>query len=185
MMTTNTNRSHRYDLLKPDIVRDPRAELDWLSLSRVVDDEEEHVQAAPPVQPEVIRYDSLFELREQWKRLDQSEFALQLTVVLFLQQNFNGHLAGLIRRRNPALRLLIASPTGQLPGMVTIGDLALHSASLGWHLISFHRNAADAVAGAMQPMTWQERCVMFQPVGTDYLQATGEVVAPVWERRWM
>jgi len=180
MLTFATRHDRRFDLMPAGPVLTPHQELEQFGLLNC---DEEHTEEAAAKSnpeasddsrpddplPEVVRYRSLFDLREQWKRLDCAEFAFRLTIVLLLRANFAGHLAGLIRRRHPALRLLISCESGPLPARGTMGDMIFRSASLGWHLISFHRTFHDAVTDGMVPLTWRERCVLFCPT------ATGEI----------
>lgn len=152
---------HSYDLLKTETVRDPYAELDHFSLR--CEAEEAIAPQRSSRSTEIVRYDSLFELKKQWKRFDCVQSTCRLIVVLLLQAGFKAHLPGLVQRRHPAQRLFITSVTGRWPGVVSLGDLALHSSALGWQEISFHRNPREAISDALQSTQLKERCVLFYP----------------------
>ncbi|SFJ39225.1 hypothetical protein [Planctomicrobium piriforme] len=191
----NSSSGHRYDLLSGESTPSPESELDRLSLHPVSAEKapagsggsacHTHSNCEQSGRPQIVRYASLIELRDYWKALDRIDDALRLTVILVLGDNFCGHLPGLIRRTHPALRLLISSPSGRLPGLTSIGDLALHSSRYGWHLISVHRPLEDAVSAGMSPLAWHERCVMFVPEQTKARSAATPVNAAALEYRWM
>jgi hypothetical protein len=164
-----SRNKHHIDLLTDSEGAGPRSELDRLSLNLFLDPPVRPLQQTdtgsifPEASTTLIRYLEPKDLRAQWQKIDQPEDAWQLTVVLMLDQKFNSSLPGLIRRAHHGLRLLISSSTGRLPGTTSAGDLALHSMALGWDLISFHRTLAEALAAASQPLTWNERRVLFFP----------------------
>ena len=107
-------------------------------------------------------YKTLRELRQQ---LDALESLGNLTVVLVLDASFCGHLSSLVERRLKTLgaRLVLTVESGRLPGLETIGDLAMARGSLGWHEIVFERDASGAVMDARRTLRADERLVVFSP----------------------
>jgi hypothetical protein len=108
-------------------------------------------------------YTSLVELRAAIERIDS---LTPITVVLVLDGSFSGHLSSLVRRRRPCgcgARLIIVAESGRLPGLETLGDLAMAGGSLGWQEIVLERDAATAVADARATLRDGERLTMFAP----------------------
>ena len=186
MISATHTTQHAYDLVKTDAPRDAYAELDHFSLRS---QSEEPVSAFPHSavnEPDVIRYNSLFDLKQQWKRFDCRETACRLIVVLLLQAGFREHLPGLVRRKHPGQKLLISTSTGYWPGLVSLGDMALHSVSLGWQFIGFHRNPSDAISDAIQSKRFAEQCVLFYPEEMNLFGVGSHSEAALdWESRWM
>jgi len=185
-MVASTYTRHHYDLVKMDTSRDADAELDHFALRSHPEGPISTLVEQTPKGSELVRYHSLFELKEQWKRFDCRDTASRLIVVLMLYAGFRDSLPGLVRRKYPGQRLLISSMTGRWPGLVSLGDLALHSASLGWQEIGFHRRPTDAISEAMDSRPFAERCIFFYPEEMELFGTGSHSQAALdWESRWM
>lgn len=164
---------HCCDLLKTETVRDFDAEFDPFSSRRKV--EEAIVPERSSHLVEFVRYGSLFELATEWKRFDCEPSSSRLIVVLLLSAGFKAHLPDLIQRRSPAQRLFITSETGRWSGLVSLGDLVLHSSALGWQEISFYRNPEEAISDALQSAQQEERRILFCPEELEMAERLSEI----------
>ncbi|HTN74805.1 MAG TPA: hypothetical protein VL096_06140 [Pirellulaceae bacterium] len=126
----------------------------------------------PAARPDIqlSRYNSLVELRRMLNELDHARDLRPQTVVIVLDERFAGHLPTLVSRSNSGFRLVLASGS-RLPGLVTIGDLAATSGSLGWQQITFERDIATAVKESLQSTASGERFVLCWPAWHDELTA--------------
>jgi hypothetical protein len=107
-------------------------------------------------------YTALAELREEIRGLDS---LVPVTAVLVLDGSFSGHLSSLVRRTPPCCgsRLVIVAESGRLPGLETLGDLALAGGSFGWQEIVLERHAVAAVADARATLRDGEDFIVFMP----------------------
>lgn len=112
---------------------------------------------------ETIPYESLARLRASLDCLDEPHAASFLTLFIHLPMPFEGCLPTLIRRRHRALRLILTSDGGRLPGLVTIGDRAACSGALGWRQMIFARDRREALRDALLSLANNDRLVVFVP----------------------
>jgi hypothetical protein len=112
--------------------------------------------------PRLHAYTSLAGLRRAIEELNP---LVPVTAVLVLDESFSGHLSSLVRRRPPCCgsRLVIVAESGRLPGLETLGDLAMAGGALGWQEIVLERNAASAIADARASLYEGEDLVVFLP----------------------
>ncbi len=123
--------------------------------------------ATAPVAPrvQVCWYRSETDLVNQWRHLDRvAPAAVNLTVILILGTFLRGNLREIVRKRNPADRLVIVPHAGHWPGTSSFGDLALASGALGWNSIEISRNLQDAPENVVSSGKKNERFLVVLPV---------------------
>jgi hypothetical protein len=111
----------------------------------------------------VHHYETLIELRRLWTEHDVSNENCQQTFVLVLDENFAGDLPYLVSRQEFGYRLVLAIPSGRLPGFLSAGDLAARCLSFGWRSAVTERSAQFAVQSAVQTLQPGEQLVVFWP----------------------
>lgn len=119
----------------------------------------------PTVQ--ICYYESLMQLRSAMNLLDEVADSHRLSLFLVLDDHCSAHLPTLIARQSPALQLVLAVPSGRLPGNVTVGDLDATSGSLGWREIVFERSIKQGLARTICMLEDQDRLVIFWPAWHD------------------
>ncbi|MGC3971337.1 MAG: hypothetical protein QM775_29555 [Pirellulales bacterium] len=102
-------------------------------------------------------------LQELRRGLTALESCPHITVVLVLDKRFSGHLASLIERRRPGMRLVLVAASGRLSGGATVADLAATGGALGWQQIVMERDEAAAIAESQASLLAGERLVVFHP----------------------
>lgn len=111
----------------------------------------------------VHHYETLIELRRLWTEHDVSNENCQQTFVLVLDENFAGDLPYLVSRQEFGYRLVLAIPSGRLPGFLSAGDLAARCLSFGWRSAVTERSAQFAVQSAVRTLRLGEQLVVFWP----------------------
>jgi len=117
--------------------------------------------------PIVLSYSSQTELKERLQDLEENAGA-NATVVVLLDESFNGHLPSLIRRKDPGQRIIITSKLGYLPGLVSRRDIAFRAGMLGWDSLSFIHNYEDALEKVRKSISQGERVVVLHPENTEF-----------------
>lgn len=111
------------------------------------------------------RYSSLAALSEKMVQIDSDPTLRRPTVVLVLEANFSGQLMRIIQRRTWGCSLVLVAENGRvpLPGEMTLADLAVREAALGWGQIVFERDLEMAFSGALQSLDEDQPLVILWP----------------------